>query len=496
MKSELILFSLLLLIDFRLFSQNNSTTKFLTLDEVIQLANQQSPDALLAKNEFKNKYWQYRTYKAAYRPSLNLETTLPDLNRSISSLTLPDGSDAFIERSSVFSSTNLSLEQAIGLTGGSIYFNTGLQRIDNILSDSTITSYLSTPFIVGIRQPIFAFNNLYWQKKIDPIKYEEAKRKYVEDIEQLAIKAVNYFFELYLAQINLEIAELNLINNDTLYKISQGRYNLGKIAENELLQMELSVLNANITLEQAKLDVEKSIFDLKSFLRIKETDKIELNPPEKLPVFNVDLTVAVEQAKKNREAILTFERKKWEAKMEVAKAKAGRRFNANIFATYGLTQSALDFSDAYANPQDQQQFRVGLQVPLLDWGRSKAVLEMAKANQELITTTIEQEEIDFEREIFIKAMQFNMQRNQLVIAEKSDTIALKRYEVTKQRYLIGKIDITDLNIALKEKDLARQGFVEALRNYWVSYFTIRKLTHYDFEKNQPISFDTSTLFKN
>ncbi len=32
--------------------------------------------------------------------------------------------------------------------------------------------------------------------------------------------------------------------NDTLYKISTGRFNVGKIAENELLQVELHLMNA------------------------------------------------------------------------------------------------------------------------------------------------------------------------------------------------------------------------------------------------------------
>jgi hypothetical protein len=46
--------------------------------------------------------------------------------------------------------------------------------------------------------------------------------------------------------------------------------------------------------------------------------------------------------------------------------------------------------------------------------------------------------------------------------------------------LIGKIDITNLNIALTEKDNAKRSYLEALRTYWSSYFNLRRLTLFDF----------------
>ena len=59
-----------------------------------------------------------------------------------------------------------------------------------------------------------------------------------------------------LAQISLEIAQKNLANNDTIYKIGQGRYNLGRIAENELLDLELNVMNSRQQVAQALVDLE------------------------------------------------------------------------------------------------------------------------------------------------------------------------------------------------------------------------------------------------
>jgi outer membrane protein TolC len=118
---------------------------------------------------------------------------------------------------------------------------------------------------------------------------------------------------------------------------------------------------------------------------------------------------------------------------------------------------------------------------------------MAESNEELIKTSVEQERIDFDQEIFLKVMQFNMQARQLNIAAKSDTVAQKRFEVTKQRYLIGTIDITELNIAQADKDNNRKAYIMALQSYWSNYYDIRRLTLFDFQRNKRITIDINQL---
>ena len=90
-------------------------------------------------------------------------------------------------------------------------------------------------------------------------------------------------------------------------------------------------------------------------------------------------------------------------------------------------------------------------------------------------------------------MQFNLQDDQLLIASKSDTIAEKRYEVTKQRFLIGRIDVLELNDALEAKDIARRGYVQALRNYWDYFYSLRTLTLYDWISDQKLDQDFNEI---
>ncbi len=460
--------------------------KHFTLEEVIKKAREDSPDAMAARHRYRGSYWQYRSFQAGYLPHLTFDATLPSLDRSISAITLPDGSDAFIQRSLATSSSNLSVTQTIGLTGGQIFVNSGLQRIDLIKDDEIVTSYLSTPVNIGLQQPIFAYNPYRWERKIEPVRYQEARQRYIENLEDISLRATSLFFDLLMAQINVEINKTDLNNNDTLYQIAKGRYALGRIAENELLQMELNYLNSLSALEQSEINREAALFRFRSYLGMEGDEEIVLVPPKDIPDLKVNPQEALEYAKSNRPDLLAFDRQKIEAESEVHRARADSRFNANLYALYGLTQSADEFSDAYSSPLDRQQLVFGIRIPIVDWGVSKGKVKMAESNRELVNTNVQQALTDFEYEIYLRVLEFNRLENQLEIAAKADTIANKRYEVTRQRFLIGNIGILDLNIAWQEKDRATQNYLMALYNYWRGFYEIRKLTLYDFTEEQSI----------
>ncbi|KAF0203049.1 MAG: outer membrane efflux [Bacteroidetes bacterium] len=487
--ATLVLILILTTISFSLHSQNQ--VKMLSLSEVIEIAKQQSPDALASQHRFRSSYWQFRNYKAGLMPMLTLDGTIPSLSRSIEKITTPEG-DFFYNRNLASYSAGMSLTKNIGLTGGQVFLNSDLQRID-IFGDSTRTSYLSSPLNIGISQPLFNYNPYKWAKKIEPMRYNEAERRYIEDVEQININASNLFFSLLDAQIRLRIQQLNLANNDTLYQIARGRFNIGTIAENELLQIELSLLNAQSAVESASLDVQMKTFNLKSFLRLPEEMDLELISPTAPEAPVIDAQIAVSEARENRSDALAYERRMIVAESGVNRAKTENRFNANLYAVYGLTQSTSDFSNVYRNPQEQQRVVLGIQVPILDWGLTRGKIKLAESDRDLERTAVQQEMIDFDQQIFLKVMQFNMQRNQLAIAAKSDTVAVKRYEVTKQRYLIGKIGIIDLNLAQTEKDNAQQGYIAALSSYWRSFYELRKLTLYDFVAGRRIIFNFNDI---
>jgi outer membrane protein TolC len=489
---QIIFLFVLVISQIQLTAQNK---RVLSIDQVINMAVEQSPRATMARHTFRASFWSFKSFRSNYMPSLTLNSTPMDLNRSFQSITLDDGSDGFVERSAFSSSGSLEITQRIAPTGGDLFVNTSLERVE-LLTGNETTTYLIAPVRIGYRQPLVTFNAYRWERKIEPLRFKEAKREYLSTLEEISKMAISYFFDLSLAQINKEISANNFHNNDTLYKIAQGRYNMGTIAKDELLQMELSFLTSRKAFNEADLNLNIARFNLRSFLGIKDGSELSLIIPSNMPEFKINVDTALHYAYENNPKIIGLERQKIEADRDVAEARANNLFNANLTATVGLNKYSENLTNTFDNLENSQMVSVGVSIPILDWGVGKGRYEMAKSQRELSLINIEQEQIDFDQQVFLEVARFNMQDEQLLIAAKSDTIARIRYDITKQRFKVGKVSILDLNTALKEKDVARRDYISALRGFWQNYYSIRGYTLYDFIKKEKLNVNFEQLIEN
>jgi len=467
-------------------------TVLLTFDQLIELAREKSPQSVMARHTFKAAYWQNRSFKAGYLPLLSFTSAPIGINRSLSSYTMVDGSDTYIERSINNSNFQLNLTQKVPFTGGEFSIGSSLSRAD-YFSDTTPTSFLSSPINISYRQPLFTFNSFKWERMTEPLRYEEAKLQYQTRLEDISQRATQLFFDLMLAQINTDIARTNYQNNDTLYKIAQGRYNIGTIARDELLQMELTFLNSNNSFNQSLNDLEDYHFRLRSYLGFPNTKHLQIIVPDSVPSVYVEPGKAIDLALKNNPKMLSIKRNIIDADREVARTRSERIMNADLYVSFGLSQSGGKVKDAYNDLGDQQMISVGVSIPLVDWGKGKGQYKMALSNRELTRIMVEQEQLDFEQETYLQVLRFNSQKDQIVTSAKADTISELRYNIAKQRFLVGKVAITDLNIAGSERDGARRNYVTYIRNYWMSYFALRALTGFDFLRNEPIKSEVESV---
>lgn len=62
-----------------------------------------------------------------------------------------------------------------------------------------------------------------------------------------------------------------------------------------------------------------------------------------------------------------------------------------MFATFGLTNQATNLVDSYGNPENQQQVRIGFELPIMDGGKQKSLRKTAQANLKLAQYAVEQD---------------------------------------------------------------------------------------------------------
>jgi outer membrane protein TolC len=463
-----------------IFSQKQS----ITLEQAISIAQKNSPDYKALLNQNQASYWRFRNYKASFLPQLRLDATLPQYSNSVNRLTNDSGQDIFVRSNQSRLDAALSINQNVALTGGTLSLSSQLERVD-VFGDNSNTGYAVIPFSINYRQNSLFYNQFKWDKKIEPLIYEEAKREFIENMEQISLNTCRRYFSLLKAQVQSKIAQTNLSNQDTLFQIAKGRFRMGKIAENDLLQMELSLLNSQNTVTTNEIDFKRSSQNLSRYLSL-ENENILLNIPKELSTFTVTVEKALEEAKSNRKAVIEFRRKRLEAEKEVAEVKGSNRLQLRLNANFGVSQQGNVFNELFQDYNQQQNISLGVGIPLLDWGVSKSRRKLVEANRELINTNVEQDEQEFEQEIYLHTLNWQNQRNFLQTAKKAQEIATKRFDITKKRFVLGKITITDLNLALSEKDRSVLTYLNSLEKFWVDYYTLRRLTLFDFIKNEKI----------
>ncbi len=470
-----------------------AATRDITLGEAIATARAGSVDAAVALNELKTAYWEYRTFRADLLPEVNLEATLPSYRKNYSSYQLEDGTYTFVRNNVLQMAGNLSVQQNIWLTGGTLSLTTSLDYLKQ-LDGERFNRFMSVPVALTLSQPIFGTNHTKWRRRIEPVRYEEAKASFMSATEQVAMRAVDYFFGLLMAKENLATARQNLSNSEKLYLVAVAKRDMGQISENDLLQLQLNLLTARSTLTDAESNYKAGMFQLRSFLGLDED--VDLVPilPESTPGVDVDYDDVLAKALERNAFARNIRRRQLEADYEVAMAKGDMR-QITLFAQVGFTGTSERFSGAYDPLKDNQVVEIGFKIPLLDWGKRRGRVKVAESNREVVSSRLRQEEINFRQDIFMLVERFNNQRQQLGIASEADTIARRRYHTNVETFMIGKISTLDLNDSQSRKDASRQDYINQLFLYWYYYYQLRGLTLWDYASDSSIDSDIEAIVK-
>lgn len=481
----------MMLVSTHLFSQENK----LDLQQCISIATDSSLQAFRARNIYRASYWEYKSYKAARLPALSLQMTPIRYNRDIvSRYDSEQNIDVYRQQQSLYSYGNLSLSQNVDFTGGTFFIDSELGYFRN-LGTNPYSQFTSVPLRMGYSQSLFGFNNFKWERKIEPLKYEKAKKEYLYSTEEIAGTVIQYFFDLAMAQMEYDLALENVATTDSLYSIGNERLKIASISQADLLTLRLDALNAKNTLKTVDVDLKRAMFSFVSFLNLPKSTAIRLVLPQQPSGVEVSPQQALLLSKENNPDYLQYQQNLLEAQREVERTERKAAFDASVSASVGFNQVADNFQNAYFQPLQQDVIRIGLNIPLVDWGVRKGKVNMAKSNLNVTRITSEQSQTNLEQDVVLTVSDFSVQQNLIASAEEAKELANLAYSSTKQRFIIGKADINSLTLSLNRLNTAQKNYIVALKNYWLSYYKLRKLTLFDFERNSSLSCQFDQLMK-
>jgi outer membrane protein TolC len=461
----------------------------LSLDKTVEIAADSSLQAFSAKNVYQASYWEFQSYRAARLPSLTLQTTplqyYRDITRRYNSET---NMDIYRTQQSLYSSANMSIRQNFDLTGGTFFIDTDLGYIRNF-GDQVYSQFTTIPIRVGYRQDLFGFNSFKWEKRIEPLKYNKALRTFVHDREAISEKSTEYFFDLAMAQAEYEMARDNVASTDTLYRIGEERQKIAAISQSDLLTLKLDAVNAKNTMKNAEINLKRASFAFAAYLNLDQNASIRILLPERPKDMNISLDEAIAHARDNNPDILGNKQDVLQAEREVERTRKSALFDASFSVSLGFNQVANTLSEAYRKPLQQDIISISFSIPLVDWGVRKGKLNMALNNLNITRISVRQKELSLEQDVIMTVNDFNIQQNLIQSAEEAQSLANMAYDNTRERFIIGKADINSLTLSLNRQKEARKNYISALKNYWLSYYKIRKLTLFDFLRQRELSIN-------
>lgn len=466
----------------------------LTLANAIQIAQENSYDAMMAKYSFMASYWTYRSFKAELLPSMNLSGGLLNFDHSLVSVrNYDDGQVAYVNNNSMNNYLTLSVDQQIAATGGTVSLQSYLYRLDQFDYDQK--TYNSQPLRISYTQPLRSFNSLKWEKKTAPIDYQIAQKAYASTMQDVTIRVTTLFFSTLAAQSDYKQSVSALKDREALLEIAKARLNLGTTTKGEVLQMELSLLNARMSVNKNKLNLDDAMYNLFSYLRVSDYEDADLIPPYSVPDVLLDVDEVIRKAIDNSSHTLEQKQQMLEAEKNLAQAKSNKGLQMTLKGEVGFTQTASSFADAYRHQMDNEIVGLTLSLPIFDWGVSRGRVKMAQARLEVVRTQLEQAHLDYVQALRKKVLQFNLQPTQCRDALRAQSIAEERYEMMRKRFEAGSVSVTELNTAQQEMESAKNQYVSQLNTFWNDYYSLQRSTLYDWIQKRDIEYEYEKLVK-
>ncbi len=469
-----------------LLSGTLSAQQILTLDKALEIAMQHSPNIQSSLLDLKRSQESLKAQKAALKSqfTLSLDPVAYSKTRSFD-----DYYSTWYTKESFESSGKFTVSQPILWTNGtlSLVDNFGWQKStsesNSVYSDD---KSFSNNLYLSLSQPLFTYNELKVELKELELDLENTELSYALEKLDVEKNVTQYFYNVYMAQMELEIAKDEESNTKKSYDITKNKVDAGLSAMEELYQAELNYSSAQSDVQDAKVSLENDKDQLKQYIGMDITEDITVMADVNAPAVNVDLQKAVESGLKSRMELRQYGIKIQTSQFDMLSVKASNEFKGEMNLSMGIIGDNENLAHIYDNPTRNPSVSLSFNVPLFDWGEKKAKIKAQQA-------TIDQANLNLEDEkttimVNIRQVYRSMENylRQIDIAKQDERNAQLTYDINLERYSNGDLTSMNLNDYQTQLSEKKKNYAQALINYKMEVLNMKIQTMYDFEKGVPV----------
>lgn len=478
---------LYILLFFLLYIVSIKAQETITLAKALSIAETNSPSLQKAGLSREQSRQTLIAQKAALKAkiSLNLTPITYSKGQNFNS----QNSDWYKSKS-INSSGTFEISQPILLTNTTVslvntfgWQNASSDYYGTATSDKSFTNDL----YLKLKQPLFTYNSQKMNLKVLELSVENAEIEYKLKRLSMEQQVTALFYNVFMAQLNLDIAREELNNTQTGRTTIADKVKEGLTANIELYQADLNLSTAKSTVRNREVALENAKASFRQFIGI------DLNAPivvtavmGEIDTLKINMQEAIDYGLKSR---MELRQRKIDIENEqfnLVKTKALDKFEGSVVLSFGLIGNGIAPNSIYRNPTQSLGAAVSFNVPIFDWGERKARIKAQDAVIKYKTIDLESERTQITIDISEICRNIENYRVQIEIEKQNQQNAKRAYDISLEKYRNGDLTSMDLNLYQSQLSSKKISMAQAQINYKMELLNLKIASLYDFEKGMAV----------
>ncbi len=458
--------------------------EILTLGRSLQLAETGSPDLQQSLLNLERYQQTLEAQRAALKSRFSLDVTPINYSRN---RRFDTRVSEWYTNDNLQTSALFRVVQPILPTDGTISLTNefGWQKSISDFNDSESKVFYNNLYL-NLNQPLFTYNRLKLDLKELELNYENANIGYALQRLNLERNVTQFFYNVYMSQMNLSIARDELENTQKSYDIILNKVEAGLAAKEEQYQAELNLATSKSTVQDRIVAFENAKDQLKLYLGMDLFEDFTVMADPTANRVNIDLQQAIDNGLSSRMELRQREIDVESSQFEMIRTRAQNEFRGDVNLRLGITGDDPNLDQIFKAPTSSPSVGVTFNIPLFDWGEKKARIAAQEAAIQSQQLNLSEEKKQIIIDIRQTYRNLQNQLNQIEIAKQNETNAQLTYEINLERYENGDLTGMDLNLyqtQLSEKKIA---YAQALINYKIELLNLKIQSLYDFEAGKAV----------
>lgn len=457
-------------------------SQVLTLEQALLTAQEKSPALKKSNLDLKQSYYGLKSSKLAFWSTVDLNLTAPFLSKNITEVIDTSGKSTFVEREYMSYSSELSINQPIVWTDGTLSLISSVTARQDKGFDKNFLGDLR----LRLTQPLFTYNRRSVGLERSEIQLAIAEKNFIVNQQNIIYQVKSAYFDWFKAVQFQKIAESELAQVKSSYELAKKKYDSGIIAEVQVLTLEVDYAGSQNDVYVKRTQTVSTENRLKLLLGLNLDDKIEAPAEINLNTISLNTELVLPEALKNRPETDNARRQLRLQEIAVMETDAQREFRMDLALEVGLTKKETDLAQLARNPNQAQEVSLNLTIPIWDWGRNAAQVSSQSAEYDSRVIDVDESRKNLTNEVNNLIESFLAAENRLRVLEKTVTLAQKSYDISASKFRSGTVSSEELAQSQKRLTDAKINSITALLDYHLSIASLNRATLYDWEKQIPL----------